>query len=255
MSETSSLETLGGGATPTRGIDADLGGARPLAGPEQLRALAAQFESLLLSHMLQQMRQSMFDDGDEEASGFGSGPLADSLFTELSIALSRAGGFGLGQSLLGPLMEAAGTPGVGTPNVGTPGLPTPGLPRPGLLRPGVAERTSGFGWREDPISGVLKFHKGLDLAMAVGQEVPAARDGEVVSAGELPGYGLTVLVKHSETTSTRYAHLSEILVRAGEAVAAGQTIARSGATGRVTGPHLHFEVLQHGRPVDPSGRW
>jgi murein DD-endopeptidase MepM/ murein hydrolase activator NlpD len=182
----------------------------------------------------------MFDAGDE-SGGFDTGPLADTVFTELSVALSRAGGVGLGQSMLAPLMTAqTKIPGIGIPGIGTPG---------------IFRTTSSFGWRDDPIRGGLTFHKGVDLAMPVGQEVPSARPGEVVSAGELPGYGQTVVVRHSDRTSTRYAHLSEILVKPGEIVAAGQTIARSGATGRVTGPHLHFEVVQDGTPVDPEGGW
>ena len=75
--------------------------------PEQVRALAVQFESILLAQMLTSMRDSMFDSG-EESSGFGAGPLGDSLFQEFSIALSRAGGIGLGQSLMAPLEAAAG---------------------------------------------------------------------------------------------------------------------------------------------------
>ena len=113
--------------------------------------------------------------------------------------------------------------------------------------------SSAYGWRRDPINGSVKFHNGLDLAMPVGQDVPAARPGEVAFAGELSGYGLTVVVRHDDRTSTRYAHLSEILVEPGDAVKAGETIAKSGATGRTTGPHLHFEVLEDGRPVNPDG--
>src|SRR6185295_5693854 len=75
--------------------------------PEQLKALAAQFESLLLNQMMTAMRSSMFDDKDED-SGFAKGPLADAMYSELSLALSRAGGFGLGESVLGPLMREAG---------------------------------------------------------------------------------------------------------------------------------------------------
>src|SRR5262245_64366900 len=80
--------------------------AAPGASREQLRALAAQFEALLLGQMLREMRQSMFDE-KEDANGMGSGPLADAMFSELSVALSRAGGFGLSSSLIGRLSEQA----------------------------------------------------------------------------------------------------------------------------------------------------
>ena len=115
--------------------------------------------------------------------------------------------------------------------------------------------SSGYGWRKDPIDGHVKFHKGVDIAMPAGQDVPSARAGEVTFAGDVSGYGLTVVVKHDDRTSTRYAHLSEILVAPGDAVNAGQTIAHSGATGRATGPHLHFEVLEAGQAVDPGSEW
>ena len=246
------------GARPGQAISLD---ARRPETPEQVRALAVQFESILLAQMLTNMRDSMFDSG-EESSGFGAGPLGDSLFQEFSIALSRAGGIGLGQSLMAPLETAAGLAAAGPtfqaagphPIVdealsshATAGAPA-ALDRPSPL-------TSTFGWRRDPISGAAKFHKGIDLAMPVGDDVPAARAGEVVSAGDLAGYGKTVVVRHSDTTSTRYAHLSEILVKPGDTVVAGQTIARSGVSGRATGPHLHVEVLREGTSIDPYGTW
>lgn len=231
-----------------RPVGAPLAASQPGQTPEQLRALAAQFESLLLTQMLKELKQSMFEDG-ESSDGFGSGPLADSLFAELGLALSRAGGIGLGQSLIEPLEAAAGISAAHGGPTTMAAIEAPArLDRPARL-------SAPYGWRRDPISGDSAFHKGIDLAMPVGQEVPAARSGEVVSAGELPGYGRTVVVKHGNGTSTRYAHLSEILVKPGDAVTAGQTIARSGATGRVTGPHLHFEVLQGGQAVDPYGTW
>jgi len=233
--------------------------------PEQLRALAAQFESLLLGQMLKEMRQSMFSDDEEDGASFGSGPLADTIFSELSVALARSGGMGLTTSLMGPLMAQAGiTPEAAGAEIGMPAeIPLPaGLELPAtspIAAPMAAvaaampgRMSSGYGWRKDPINGVAKFHKGVDIAMPVGEDVPSARGGEVTFAGEVNGYGLTVVVKHDERTSTRYAHLSEILVTPGEQVTAGQTIAHSGATGRVTGPHLHFEVIEDGETVDPG---
>jgi murein DD-endopeptidase MepM/ murein hydrolase activator NlpD len=240
-----------------------LAAADPAAGrtQEQLKALAAQFEALLVGQMLRDMRQAMFEDEDSGSSGAGAGPLADAMFSELSLALSRAGGLGLGASLFGPLTAEAGVAVDAsssnasldeTINAAPAAFfaPTPlaTAPMPGRL-------SAGFGWRTDPIDGQRRFHNGLDLALPVGQDVPTARAGAVAFAGELPGYGLTVVVKHDDRVSTRYAHLSEILVAPGEVVDAGQSIARSGASGRTTGPHLHFEVLEGGQPVDPARPW
>lgn len=223
--------------------------------PEQLRVLAAQFESMLLSQMLTQMRSSMFDE-EEDSAGFGKGPLADAMYNELSLALSRAGGFGLTDSLMDPLMrqssgdDFAAKTGISMP-VTSVEMPAPAAPGMGaaLFQGRIS---SNFGWREHPVSGGTKFHKGVDIAMPVGRDVPAAKAGEVTFAGSQGGYGLTVVVRHGNGMSTRYAHLSELHVNAGDSVAEGQTIAQSGATGRVTGAHLHFEVLQDGQPVDPA---
>jgi len=220
---------------------------------EKLRALAAQFEAMLLSQMLREMRASMFDDGED--TGFSSGPLSDTLFTELSLALSRAGGVGLGRAVMGPLQrlseEATGATPIALPirDLGDSGVVLKPFAEGAL--PVAGRVTSGYGWRQDPIDGSLAFHKGTDIALPIGHEVPAARPGQVTFAGELAGYGLTVVIQHEGGMSTRYAHLSESAVRTGDLVAAGQVIAKSGASGRATGAHLHFEVLQDGQPVDP----
>jgi murein DD-endopeptidase MepM/ murein hydrolase activator NlpD len=233
--------------------------------PEQLRALAAQFEALLLTQLLNTMRSSMFGDDAEEGGGFAKGPLADALYSELSLAISRTGGFGLGESIMSPLLRQTGvasgtfegTAGRGAsfglaPVAGdTAGEAGRATSAASLL---AARVTSGYGWRRDPIEGGMRLHKGTDFAMPVGQEVPVARDGTVGFAGELPGYGLTVLVTHEGNRSTRYAHLSELAVKAGDSVVSGQVIGLSGASGRATGPHLHFELLEDGQPVDPAGR-
>lgn len=225
--------------------------------PEQLRLLAAQFEALLLSQMLQQMRSSLFDDDSD--SGFAKGPLGDTMYNELSLALSRAGGIGLAESMMDPLLRQSGTmTSSGTGPLSMPASAIESMTMPAATGPAMREAlfdgrlTSSFGWRQHPVSGGMKFHKGVDIAMPVGREVPVAQAGQVTFAGEQGAYGLTVVVSHGNGVSTRYAHLSELRVQAGDAVADGQTIALSGATGRVTGAHLHFEVLDNGTPIDPS---
>jgi murein DD-endopeptidase MepM/ murein hydrolase activator NlpD len=213
----------------------------------------------------------MFGDDDESGSGLGKGPLADALYAELGQALSRSGGLGLGESMIEPLLRATGgshaanvaavggTAGLGSLSSRAMHAPIAATPVTiGTAAGGSASwtpsMTSAYGWRRDPIDGGLKFHKGADIAMPVGQSVPAARAGRVVFAGEMSGYGLTVLLDHGGDVATRYAHLSQLSVQAGDQVAEGQTIALSGASGRVTGPHLHVELLEGGRPVDPAGR-
>jgi murein DD-endopeptidase MepM/ murein hydrolase activator NlpD len=112
--------------------------------------------------------------------------------------------------------------------------------------------SSGFGWRSDPFNGQVRFHSGTDVKMAYGQDVQSAADGRVSFVGEQSGYGLVVTIDHGNGVETRYGHLSQTAVRPGDQVTSGQVVARSGNSGRSTGPHLHFEVLDHGRAVAPE---
>jgi murein DD-endopeptidase MepM/ murein hydrolase activator NlpD len=113
--------------------------------------------------------------------------------------------------------------------------------------------SSAYGWRPDPFNGASKFHSGIDVAQAYGQDVRAAAGGRVAFAGDRGSYGTTIIVEHPGGRRTLYAHLSATDVRAGDSVDSGQVIGKSGNSGHSTGPHLHFEVLDEGRPVDPVG--
>ncbi|MGI5959950.1 MAG: M23 family metallopeptidase [Massiliimalia sp.] len=114
--------------------------------------------------------------------------------------------------------------------------------------------SSPFGTREDPVtSGQEEFHKGLDIAVAEGTPVYAAAKGQVILAEESEtGYGFHLQIKHEKGLETLYAHCSQLEVEEGDWVKAGQEIAKSGATGEVTGAHLHFEVRENGKCVDPQ---
>jgi murein DD-endopeptidase MepM/ murein hydrolase activator NlpD len=94
-------------------------------------------------------------------------------------------------------------------------------------------------------------HKGVDVAVPEGTPVRAMAAGEVVFAGDLGGYGRTVLIRHRGEVVTLYAHLSEISVRRGERVGGRQVVGLAGQTGNARGPHLHFEVRVRGRQLDP----
>ncbi len=122
---------------------------------------------------------------------------------------------------------------------------------PSIL-PSYGYMTSGFGYRRDPFTGRIKFHEGLDISAPTGTPVYAPADGVVTFVGMRNGYGLTVEIKHGDRYITRYAHLSESLVRVGQRVQRGDMIARVGNSGRSTGPHLHYEVLKDGVPVNPK---
>jgi murein DD-endopeptidase MepM/ murein hydrolase activator NlpD len=108
-----------------------------------------------------------------------------------------------------------------------------------------AQITSLFGWRNHPIFEDLRFHAGTDIGAPEGTPVLATRDGKVRLADYLGGYGFTVILRHEDDTlETRYAHLSQILVRPGETVKQGEVVGLVGSTGNSTGPHLHFELRE-----------
>lgn len=117
----------------------------------------------------------------------------------------------------------------------------------------VYERTSGYGWRTDPMGGQgTDFHTGVDLAVGQGTPVLAAADGVVRFAGWHSSYGNYVRILHAGGDETIYAHMQYLFVRTGQRVTAGETLGTVGATGNATGPHLHFELLHKGTRYDPS---
>jgi len=108
-----------------------------------------------------------------------------------------------------------------------------------------------FGGRSDPFTGESGFHQGLDISLEKGQPIYATADGAVESAGYSGDYGNMVVVAHGFGLSTRYGHLSRFAVSTGEVVKRGQIIGYVGATGRATGPHVHYEILAGGRLLNP----
>ncbi|WP_372612150.1 DUF5930 domain-containing protein [Aquicoccus sp.] len=111
--------------------------------------------------------------------------------------------------------------------------------------------TSEFGYRRDPKTGGRRLHEGVDFAGPVGTPLHATADGVVTHAGWSSGYGRLVKIKHDFGIETRYAHLSKINVKSGQRVSRGDRIGDMGASGRVTGPHLHYEVRIGGKAVNP----
>ncbi|HEX3140175.1 MAG TPA: M23 family metallopeptidase [Rhizobacter sp.] len=111
---------------------------------------------------------------------------------------------------------------------------------------------SGFGFRSDPFSGRAALHTGLDFPSDVGTPIMAAAGGVVRSTDFHPAYGNLLEIDHGNGLTTRYAHTSKILVKAGDLVKRGQVVALVGTTGRSTGPHLHFEVMVEGVLQDPA---
>ncbi|WP_396623527.1 peptidoglycan DD-metalloendopeptidase family protein [Luteitalea sp.] len=262
--------------------------ATPAAEREKLSELAAQFESMLMLEMIKQMRKSLLDEG-AEGEGLGNETYSSTIDSELALHLAKAGGMGLTPMMVQAWerQQSAVAPGSVLPR--TEGLP---VTAPASVGAGSSARAGGltatpaavsairpltpasgghdegdpteislemagrvsstYGWRSDPFKGQSKFHGGIDLAARYGTTVPAAAGGTVVTAQEQGGYGLTVVVRHANGFESRYAHLSSLDVKAGDTVTQGQQVGRVGSTGRSTGPHLHFEVMQAGRRVDPE---
>jgi murein DD-endopeptidase MepM/ murein hydrolase activator NlpD len=256
----------------------------------KVRELAEQFESMLIAQMLRQMRQSMLSDDSGESDGLGSQTMTDTVDSQLALTLSHSSRLGLADFLAKAIerqTEGGAGPATPLPFVleqpsaiplhapsprGVSTLQEPPPPTAMVMPPAATVRgaallpvevqsaaptapagteTSAFGWRQDPITGERRFHSGTDVRMAYGQGVRVAAAGRVASVGTQGGYGLTVVVDHGSGVETRYAHLSSAPIKAGDLVDSGQLIAQSGNSGRSTGPHLHFEVLQGGQAVDP----
>lgn len=115
--------------------------------------------------------------------------------------------------------------------------------------------SSRYGQRDNPFGGSAKqFHKGLDMAAPEGSNVFACKGGKVLGSGENRVYGKWLQIDHGRGMTSFYAHLSSIRegVQKGKTVRGGDLIAKSGSTGQVTGPHLHFEIRLNGNPVDPE---
>ena len=220
------------------------------ADAKKLARVAGEFESMLLLQMLREMRKSgSWKDEDEDKDGYGAETLFDTLDMELASYLTRAQGFGLEKSLA---KQMTGRDESAPANALPSGLPSLDLPTTTDPARGAATVTSEFGWRRDPFSGVATYHRGVDLRAAYGEAIGAADAGTVVFAGQQGGYGQTVVVEHGDGVRTRYAHLSAVMTQVGAEVKAGESIGRAGRSGRATGTHLHFEVTQHGRPIDPQ---
>ncbi|MCQ2341853.1 MAG: M23 family metallopeptidase [Paludibacteraceae bacterium] len=120
-----------------------------------------------------------------------------------------------------------------------------------VLNKNLTRVASGYGWRIDPVYHVRRFHDGMDFTAPRGTDVFATGNGKVTFVGHKQGYGNTVIVDHGFGYETLYAHLYKSLCRVGQKVKRADVIALVGNTGKSTGPHLHYEVHYHGKPIDP----
>lgn len=128
-----------------------------------------------------------------------------------------------------------------------------GKPRSSIYMPVAGRMTSGFGLRRHPILGYTRMHAGVDFGAAWGAPIYAVSDGTVSYSGRHGGHGNYVRLEHGGGMGSGYAHMSRIAVSSGARVRAGQVIGYVGSSGLSTGPHLHYEVYQSGRTVNPMG--
>lgn len=120
-----------------------------------------------------------------------------------------------------------------------------------VLNKDLKRMASGYGWRVDPIYHIRRFHEGMDFSAPVGTDIFATGNGIVTFAGWKQGYGQTIEIDHGFGYATRYAHCHKLFGKPGKKVKRGDVIALVGNTGKSTGPHVHYEVLYNGKPVDP----
>ena len=120
------------------------------------------------------------------------------------------------------------------------------------IRPVTGWKTSGFGYRNSPFTGLREFHKGLDIATRKGKPILATADGTVTFVGRKGLLGKVLVLDHGYGMVTRYGHCDTIDKKVGDRVHRGEAIATVGSSGRSTGPHLHYEVLLNGIPTNPE---
>ena len=171
------------------------------------------------------------DNGSDAGLGGATGSRADDLAAvELRAAALETTLDGVQQRLEERVRWVSSTPSV---------TPTRGL------------FTSGFGMRRDPVDGRRAFHQGIDISAPAGKAVHATADGLIVRAGYYGELGNAVVLSHGFGLTTRYGHLSRVTALPGQRVRRGDVIGYVGNTGRSTGYHLHYEVLEDGQPVNP----
>jgi len=234
----------------------------------ELRKVSREFEAIFIAYMLKVMRETI------EESGLTEGGPGKTIYTELfdqeiAQSLAQRETLGISNMLYRTLInnvvadDSKEAPTASSENEARPSAPGENSGSPheekvekahvisGMKLPVSAPVSSAFGPRQDPFTKRVKFHKGLDLAAPEGMKVVSALPGKVIATGYEKGYGNYVCIQHSEDLQTRYGHLKEIHVRTGDTVTSENSLGTVGSTGHSTGPHLHFEAIRMGKPVDP----
>jgi murein DD-endopeptidase MepM/ murein hydrolase activator NlpD len=234
----------------------------------ELKKIAQEFEAIFVAQLLKEMRATIDEVGSED-SGYGKAVYTELFDQQISLNMAHHGTLGISDILYKNMekrmvpREPEAASEIKQDSKASPADSKQLSPPESEIKasssedisvlqlPVHAQISSSFGLRKDPFSGQAKFHRGVDLAAPEGTPVVAALPGKVVSAGYESGYGNSVLLEHDGGIRTRYGHLSSIKVRQGDVVTSESALGAVGSTGHSTGPHLHFEVMRMGKPVDP----
>jgi murein DD-endopeptidase MepM/ murein hydrolase activator NlpD len=253
-------------------LEGSVRAAQSVSGEKQkseLKKVAQEFEAIFIAQMLKVMRETIEESGLMDG-GFGKSIYTELFDQEVSVSLARRGALGISdilyRNLSGDVIsddKKSTLPEIGKPISTFPDSSENTLKESEIFKdsgnevsdlqlPVVAPLSSGFGLRTDPFTHHAKFHKGVDFAAPRGMRVFAALPGKVISAGYQSGYGNTVLIQHAGGIQTRYGHLDEVNVAVGDRVASESVLGTVGDSGRSTRPHLHFEVIRMGHPMNPT---
>lgn len=189
---------------------------------QRIDQAAQQFEALLLKEIVKHAVPKM------ESSGMAGETFSDMLATELAGTIAATGQTGLSKIIAEQMGQRSGG-----------GAPV------------SAKITSEFGDRVHPVTGERHHHDGVDVAVPVGTQLVAPDAGVVSNISRNDIGGLSLTLDHGKGRTSTYRHLDQVDVAAGERLGPGQRFATTGASGRVTGPHLHLEVRQRGTTIDP----
>ncbi|MBA4373170.1 MAG: hypothetical protein C0402_09960 [Thermodesulfovibrio sp.] len=258
-------------------LDAGTSGTRSLENlrgrkdPEAIKAVAREMETLFAHELIKAMRQTVKPASAE--SGFGRDTYLSMFDMELARILSDRG-LGLQDMMINsmsrqvqngpaavPAQQEQGAAGaelkrvsVAAPASGagtTPTVQVAAEPITEAALPVNGVISSKYGMRKHPVYGDFRFHRGLDIAAPLGSEIHPIGKGTVTFSGSKPGYGNIVIIDHGNGMISQYAHNKVNMVKAGDVVDDSTVIGKVGSEGISTGPHLHLEVKQNGRRVNP----
>jgi len=204
--------------------------------PAQRKHVAQEFASFLYLEVLKAMRAALPKDGLFEEDSTARDVYTSMMDGEIARTMAKRDTTGLTKMVEKALEKT----------------PSKNENKDKVEPSSLGKVSSGYGLRQDPIAGSIKFHDGVDIAAPIGTPIVAPLGGKVTFSGKTAGYGNMVEIEHDDGLVTRYAHNSMNLVAAGDYVEAGQSIALIGNTGRPTGAHLHFEVRKGGKATDTN---